>query len=610
RLDRLSDAAADLANPTTSRSPVWRFVCVEEHPLVRNSTAPPTVTPLASDDPPNDRTAAAGAQAYNNVTIRNLPWVYPSPRDPYTYGGTATSSASASTDVLAEAYRVFGEQKRIEMQAALTTSLNDVTIGLTDADGVRVPIGVLENPPTLPDTAWPQFDRIRQPELGTTAKLTISSRVDGIEDGTEDGIKDASGNPLVEEPTIRAIYRGISQKPTRFIERAFYPVAARQWNPGPGTSGSPFTGVASDNLNPGFRIPELLYEVPVETAFPVGRLGDVGANSVRFQNAIGRAKAAAIVSASKFGALYDRMDLDGDMDRGEVIPLAPILPGRAAVVGTAGSAYQERFDPATPLPPGAGLASFTGEDALQMARRYVTVISQPINPIVEGGGGLGRPVGAVDPLMFQYLGLKRFEMIPSGLPGANTASPDVHQFAIRMNGLTEGALVRQANGANSGTSDTFADAFNATLGLGVEQNDPTRLAAPPVVVAPMDGFSLSEPLDGYVLRQLELEKIPSSPAHYLRPNGGTRRGAVPIVDYYSGTSATDLLHFDEPFDLLPELVENQTTPNYRSMHLERLANPLLPWNPPPVQPDGTAHPQHDAALAVNPYLPVDAHAMD
>ncbi|MEN0111046.1 MAG: hypothetical protein AAF805_10010, partial [Planctomycetota bacterium] len=33
RLDRLSDAAADLANPTTSRSPVWRFVCVEEHPL-------------------------------------------------------------------------------------------------------------------------------------------------------------------------------------------------------------------------------------------------------------------------------------------------------------------------------------------------------------------------------------------------------------------------------------------------------------------------------------------------------------------------------------------------------------------------------------------------
>ncbi|MEO0532166.1 MAG: hypothetical protein AAF266_16595, partial [Planctomycetota bacterium] len=55
---------------------------------------------------------------------------------------------------------------------------------------------------------------------------------------------------------------------------------------------------------------------------------------------------------------------------------------------------------------------------------------------------------------------------------------------------------------------------------------------------------------------------------------------------------------------------NQTTPNYRSLHLERLANPLLPWNPPPTRPDGTLIAQHRPDLEVNPYLPVDARSLD
>ncbi len=68
--------------------------------------------------------------------------------------------------------------------------------------------------------------------------------------------------------------------------------------------------------------------------------------------------------------------------------------------------------------------------------------------------------------------------------------------------------------------------------------------------------------------------------------------------------------YDEPFDLEPELINNQTTPNYRTMHLQRLANPLLPWNPTPTKTDGTADPQYVSNLPVNPYLSVDSLALD
>ena len=64
------------------------------------------------------------------------------------------------------------------------------------------------------------------------------------------------------------------------------------------------------------------------------------------------------------------------------------------------------------------------------------------------------------------------------------------------------------------------------------------------------------------------------------------------------------------FDLLPELIENQTTSNYRTMHLQRLANPRLAWNPPPVSATGKIDPQHDSTRPVNPYLTIDSLSLD
>ena len=69
---------------------------------------------------------------------------------------------------------------------------------------------------------------------------------------------------------------------------------------------------------------------------------------------------------------------------------------------------------------------------------------------------------------------------------------------------------------------------------------------------------------------------------------------------------------DVPFDnnreddLNGELERLDFAPGFRWVYLQRLANPLLPWNPERLMPNGlTTNPKHDATLAVNPYFTVD-----
>lgn len=52
---------------------------------------------------------------------------------------------------------------------------------------------------------------------------------------------------------------------------------------------------------------------------------------------------------------------------------------------------------------------------------------------------------------------------------------------------------------------------------------------------------------------------------------------------------------------------SRTIPGFKWVYLQRLANPMLPWNPEPFLPDGTTQtPGFNANLAVNPYLTVDS----
>ena len=63
-------------------------------------------------------------------------------------------------------------------------------------------------------------------------------------------------------------------------------------------------------------------------------------------------------------------------------------------------------------------------------------------------------------------------------------------------------------------------------------------------------------------------------------------------------------------DLDFELVRNGTTQNYRTLHLQRLADPTLPWNPLPNDFAGKANPLHRANLPVNPYRTIDSQSVD
>lgn len=566
RLDRLSNAADPIDN---MRSPVWRIAVVEEHPLIRNATVPATSSAIgqASDDPVTEQ-----VQQYLGNSILWGPWVY---------GGDAdltTIVPGITIPLLPNAYREFHTAKKAEVSFALQTSVELATgASITDADGVGVSAGVIERAPTVPDTAFPTFDSFAQPGSPTTKRLSITSTING-DAGT--------GN----QP--RTVLRGILTKPATYIERAMYMTPALNLAPAPGYSG-PSTGdyPTADLTDPGLRIPSLFYEVPANylDGTRLGQEGpQVGVTQAGGGGIVGASSTKSVrVFASKFPNAYDRFTPRQPNTAPTVIGFAPLLPGRRAIIGTTGDIYGAN----TQAPTANELARpFEGPMAMRMDYRYAAIISQYPVPVSGGSGGVGTG-NTADPKAV----LRRLEMAPS-------FDANRHQFAIRMNGLNESHTVLLPNGRPT-------TAFNLTGGEATGFDDAGLVAAPPVIAIPIDHFSISEPLDEYLVRQIELD---SRLSHYPQPSYRKRTGQAPIFEEYFATTATDPAgkHFDEPFDIHPELVENQTTPNYRSVHLERLANPLLPWNPPPVRPDGQPIAQHNPAMPVNPYLPVDARSLD
>ena len=132
----------------------------------------------------------------------------------------------------------------------------------------------------------------------------------------------------------------------------------------------------------------------------------------------------------------------------------------------------------------------------------------------------------------------------------------------------------------------------------------------PCVSIPVEGMSASEPPWGWLPREQELAVQPQeefgsvaavpkylvSPAH---PEGSYMSGG--------GPAAANPTSFNTPLDKSPELTRNGTTANYRTIHLQRLANPMLPWNPPPGEiKDAVGVDMHAPNLPVNPYRTIDS----
>lgn len=617
RFDRLSNRPADLATPTETRSPVWRLACVEEHPVLRNASISPNLSesisaalgagPLASlkeasDDPPNrlnETEGVNGAHNYLGEYLGGGPWAYSTPTLPGAVEEPATeygnvNSAKQNAPVLQRAYSDIWFEQAIEAFLNLATTEGNISQGVADSDGLAIAVGLLAKPALLADPSFPTFDRFAQPGEPARSEFVLSS----FEDGRDSGAPDQNV-PGTEKPNIRVVDRTILLKPTRFIERVFYMTSPN----GQILEGEVFGPRTVDNVSgriegdpsplpnliaPGFRIPTLSYQIPIvtdqvqTTELNRPELGvSIPDNPTDKINPEDR---VIEVRVSKFASL-NLLAEDG-ADRIGPTVLAPLLPGRRAVIGTAGPVYEFDLPEDATVAARADRSSFTGTDSNLLYRRYATLVSQQAEDTTSGPGVRDEFIEPNPDVPTPQASLRRFEMIPSPLAS-------VHQFAVRMNGYLD-----------SQTLLSGGSGFNITVSP--ESNISSERTIPPVISIPIDHMSISEPLDQYFTRQLELDP---SLDRLFEPNvDGLRNGDRPAEGYFKDSARG--APFDSPFDLVPELVENQTTPNYRAMHLERLSNPLLPWNPPPMRVTGDPNPQHDPSLPVNPYLPVDAQALD
>jgi hypothetical protein len=295
--------------------------------------------------------------------------------------------------------------------------------------------------------------------------------------------------------------------------------------------------------------------------------------------------------------------------------IAPILPGRYGIVGSAGTKYKPTSVPAN------------------MANALITAIGR----IVPPSSFANEPDTPDDTHVDNLAETRRIEMRPDtdGNP-ATPSAPNVNQFLVTHNGGFDpanapprdpaDASVRLARRASEiGRSNELIAAqgvknIHDTLPI----NNPPRPDGVPdsvhyqaCVAVPVEGMSVSEPAWGWAPREWEAhqeenERRPSgtSPFPVFKPTeaNGEGRYAPPG----STIGSTNTTYFDVPFDLYrAELNRTGTTANYRTIHLQRLADPLVPWNPPPGQvKDATGKDMHKPNLPINPYRTVDSSSVD
>jgi hypothetical protein len=271
---------------------------------------------------------------------------------------------------------------------------------------------------------------------------------------------------------------------------------------------------------------------------------------------------------------------DVETASGEAL-VSPVVPGRYAVIGPRGPRY--RFlenDPGTPNP------------------SFSVVIGRPFEP------GNSQDFQSAN---FFKQNTRRFQLFPR--PSA---------AAQQLMTLGNGAYIPDA-GRTGGerSSDVIWDDGGNKVYVTDRDGDlvPDAQVVMPVAAFPIDDFNISEPIYGYGVREDELEELEQQrfdfeidlaggEGRYVRAGGG---GGDPRA------------YYDTPFDVEPELRIVGTTPNYRVFHLQRLADPNMPWNP---EADygtwdqanrlagDTPIVEHDPSLPVNPYLTVDSSSCD
>lgn len=268
------------------------------------------------------------------------------------------------------------------------------------------------------------------------------------------------------------------------------------------------------------------------------------------------------------------------------VRIAPVMPGRYAVIGSAGTLYddKQRVDP----------------DDGNSPLRFITTLGRNF----QGAG----TEAETDDMQHtsQLRGTRRFEMHPS-------ANPYQQQWVVGSNGATfhggTGAAVRSNELMYVNDADP---PLNMTGDGGAVLQGASRVAAPTIVV-PVDDMNISEPVYGYGVRERELTQLQAG-----KGNTGQRWNPHTANGEGSYTNNQGDAHFDSPFDVAAfQAAQNSPVSfkKFRVVHLQRLADPTMPWNP---APDYKVHSKalvvnygvHDPALPVNPYLTVDSASVD
>jgi hypothetical protein len=262
------------------------------------------------------------------------------------------------------------------------------------------------------------------------------------------------------------------------------------------------------------------------------------------------------------------------------ITIAPILPGRYAVVGSSG--LQVR---------GMGATTSRTADG-QVTDRFVLPISRDASQPEDSNG---------DAQTFGRLpNMRRIEFWPNLL-----GRPDFNQVLVAENGGPEFVRINNNLVVNATDPDRNGDPTNTP---------PDQRLIDPAVAIPVEDLNISEPVEGYpslTYRKLYEMNTPINSMGSPIPLPTPELRLTDEGDFeYRDINTNAAQPYDRPLDTDFELVRNGTTQNYRSVHLQRLANPALPWNPLPQNADGTPNRAHRPWLPVNPYRTIDSQSVD
>lgn len=295
-----------------------------------------------------------------------------------------------------------------------------------------------------------------------------------------------------------------------------------------------------------------------------------------------------------------------EADTDEPLQIAPVLPGHYAVIG-GGFRYRATHRTRNFEPPTEGIRG------VPLPIDRATAVPTFVAPIGRWGEDPASVGGSADLAHTgtNLLRTRRFELVCH-------PNPFLQQLLVGPNGANPDVLSRTGRSNEVFMPTSAADMLNATDVT--DANDPTLDGSPdammlqPCVAVAVDDMNISEPVYGYELREKELDELENEGG-----GGGLAAGGLGSAFVYRSAGGegaypdTPDSVYDTPFDTDPELVRTGTTANYRTLHLQRLADPTMPWNPPPrlqTAPPGSPSDPHDPTLPVNPYLTVDSSSAD